>query len=319
MLERDDVGSAIILWRRLTMRALIPALCFLSILTGANVMAHAEEKSNEPVSRALDNQPFRVLDGTLFRNKPKGLEHLGFENVSVGYETSFEWPSGKRDMPSRASVEKFMHEVAKRGGTRADMDFESEGYWYGAWFARDDASRKNTAEKLITIAKWAKASEPNISLAFYNYTPQQAPYASTDPKTLPAWRKVNLQFFQSVADATDRMAPQLYTFNNDEKWWMADAEQVIKLAKEMGKGTKPVTPYVWFRMHGGADKNNWYKPVPLDFFKRQLEKIHAEGADGVLIWDGDYQGNWDENADWWRVTKEFLATKPQVIRTTNAR
>ena len=258
-------------------------------------------------------EPFKVFDGTLFRNKPSDLKQRGFERIAIIYEGNLEWPSGKRDMPSKESVQRLIREIVERGETRVEFDLESEGFWHGAWFAPNDEIKELTARKLLTIVEWTKEVAPDIEIGFYNYTPTQAPYATNDPAQTPSWRNANIKWFQTVADASGRMSPQLYTFlPEDEKFWMTDAEQVIALAREMGRG-KPVTPYIWFQTHGGADAKLWYAPVPPEFFKRQLEKIHAEGADGVIIWGG-YQQDWDENAAWWQATQEFLATNPQVIR-----
>lgn len=259
----------------------------------------------------LRADPFMVLDGTSFNNKPADLDARGFHPIGMVYESGLDWPSGVRDMPSQQSVANVALSFRSRGLQMVDFDFETWPYWQGGSFYQTDSNCLVTANKLITIANWVKAVYPGVSLAFYNYTPQQHIYATTDPNQVGGWRTHNLQFFQSVADVCDRMAPQLYTFGYDTNLWRADAGVEIALAREMAKG-KLVTPYVWMHFHGGADSNLWGVLVPPAFFKRQLEIIHEQGASGVLIWDGDHT-NWDENAPWWVATKEFLATNPQIV------
>jgi hypothetical protein len=258
-------------------------------------------------------EPFKVYDGTLFNDKPRDLQDRGFHPIPIAYETSFEWPSGKRDMPSKESVQKLALQWFKGGHTQMQFDLESDGFWHGAWFAPDDATRQHTADKLVTIAGWVHEVVPEMKVGFYNFTPQQAAYATNIPAQTPRWRELNVRFFQRVADVSGHMSPRLYTFfPDDEPFWMKDAEQVLQLAREMGQD-KLVLPYVWFQTHGGGDAKLWFAPVPAEFFRRQLEKIHAEGADGVIIWGG-YNETWNEDAEWWKVTKEFLATNPQVLR-----
>ncbi len=257
------------------------------------------------------SHPFVVLNGTNFRNPPDDLEARGFRRLNMFYESGLEWVDGVRDWPAQDSVKSVAAGASPSAFDQtAEFDFESDPYW-GSVFAPDDAARRRTADKLLTIAGWLRAANPQMKFGFYNYTPQQAPFKTNDPAQLEQWRQMHLDIFQPVADAVDHLSPQLYTFFPDgmmEDFWNKDAHEVIRLAKEMGKG-KPVYPYVWMLIHGGADPKYWELDMPPAQFKRELQKIRDEGADGVIIWGAWKHGvqlTWDESAPWWVATQEFI-------------
>lgn len=256
-------------------------------------------------------RPFVVLNGTNFLNPPDDLDARGFHPLNMFYESGVEWVDGVRDWPMEGSVKKVATGTSTSAFDQlAEFDFESDPYW-GSVFAPDDATRRRTAHKLLTIAGWIRAANPEVKFGFYNFTPQQSVFETNDPARLEQWRQMHFDVFQPVADAVDHLSPQLYTFFPDgmmEDFWNKDAHEVIRLAKEMGKG-KPVYPYVWMLVHGGADPKYWELDLPPAQFKRELQKIRDEGADGVIIWGAWKHGEqlaWDESAPWWVATQKFI-------------
>jgi hypothetical protein len=103
--------------------------------------------------------------------------------------------------------------------------------------------------------------------------------------------------------------PSLYTFYDsphDRSDWVRWARMTLTEARRYGK---PVYPFLWPQFHE-SDPKVAGKPVPGDYWQMELETVHPL-ADGIILWGGWSNGRqtpWDEQTEWWQVTKRFAAS-----------
>jgi len=181
-------------------------------------------------------------------------------------------------------------------------------------FGASDAVMASSVSKLTRIAEITRTTAPKIKFGFYGLMPERIywPFILKDQANIKAWHD-STQRTRPLAEHVDIIFPSLYTFYNDEKGWMLYAEQMLIEARKYGK---PVYVFLWPQFH---DSNKELKGtnIPGPFWRHELELCHRL-ADGVVLWGGwrnvEEQGHsrwermeWDEKADWWVQTKEFLA------------
>jgi len=187
-------------------------------------------------------------------------------------------------------------------------------------------------QKLQQYVEWAKREAPNLQLGYYSIMPlgeyyalMGHGYATNDPGQTGAWwRKQTppveqrLKDWQAASRALEPLAakvdficPGMYAPDEDIKGWSYYAKPKLAEARRYGK---PVYPFLWFQLFG---KGPTYKPLSPEFWRAQLQAVYDEGCEGVIIWGGwDFvagrRGDWDENAPWWKVTRDFIAQHPQT-------
>ena len=129
------------------------------------------------------------------------------------------------------------------------------------------------------------------------------------------WQREN-DAVSSLASDVGIIYPSLYTFYDDVDGWVRVAKENIAEARRISHG-KPVMPFLWPQYHDSAHALA-FQPLPKDFWERQLATVHSD-ADGVVIWGGwDFKNHkvseWDEGAEWWTATKEFLQHATNICR-----
>lgn len=112
-----------------------------------------------------------------------------------------------------------------------------------------------------------------------------------------------------LASEVDILFPSLYVFYDDIENWGRYAQAKLHAARKFGK---PVMPFVWPQYHdSNADLGRSF--LPAVHWRRVLEIVFAN-AEGLVIWGGwrDRRGErlrWDPTAEWWAVTKNFIASR----------
>lgn len=174
------------------------------------------------------------------------------------------------------------------------------------------AVSKQSIAKYVQVAKTFRERAPGIRFGFYSQLPLRNYW---DPvrrsKGLQSgyadWQAFN-RAMQPVADEVEVILPSLYTFYKDEMaGWRIYAEENLKEARQYGK---PVIVFLWPQYTPKTEaelaKSEY---ISYEFWKMQLETVYAL-ADGVIIWSPKGTApKWQENAPWWRATKDFLAEK----------
>ena len=267
-----------------------------------------------PMQSARSNSHFIVFDGTLYKNKPD-FARYGIRPVKiVGGQF---WASGRAEeaLPKEDRV----HHVAHEASSFSDMVILDIEHWS---LQGDAASVRENLLKYMTVLRWFRAAEPHVEVGYYGTVPIRDYWrAIKDSKQheRAAWSAENDRL-RPLAMAVDALFPSLYTFYEDREGWRKYAIEQIAEARRYGGG-KPVYVFLWPQFH---DSNRWLRGTYLsaDFWRFELDTVRLY-ADGIVIWGGwgenNRPANWDEEAPWWHVTKEFMRTIPRTAMSPSDR
>lgn len=249
-------------------------------------------------------KPFLIFDATLYSNKPDLSAH-GLQPIMVVYAGKFgeQWHKQSDQLPNMESVKGVARE-AETKGYPVVIDIE---HWSlkGA-----PESVKDSLQKYITVLEWFKTSAPSLSLGYYGMPPLRDYWRAIKDRSgqdYQSWVNEN-DAIHPLTSAVDNFYPSLYTFYPDQEGWKKYAIAQIEEARRAGSG-KPVYVFLWPQYH---DSNRILggRYLPKDYWQLELETA-KQYADGIVIWGGwDLKSNrrakWDEDAAWWKVTKEFI-------------
>lgn len=249
-------------------------------------------------------EKFFVYDGTLYKNKPN-LKPYGFLPVTIIYGQEF-WPAKKNmdSLPTKVNVSRIASKYKNMSNIQI-LDVEH-------WKLMSEFDVNSNLSKYLQILRWYKSSAPRNQVGYYGL-PIGRDYwrsiSSKDSDQYKEWQKENDRII-NLAREVDISFPSLYTFFNDPDRWVQYAIENIKESRRINPG-KPVYPFIWPQFHDSSFLLKG-KYIPADFWRLQLDTIRQH-ADGVVIWGGwDVVSTnkpiaWDGNAEWWKVTKQFLA------------
>jgi len=233
---------------------------------------------------------FKVFDGMMHKGKPD-LSEYGIEPTNIVYEYYFFDKNKKQDAsPSLTSLRKIVWDAKKKKTAITILDIER-------WVSLVDAPERYL--KVVNQFRWF---DPKLKIGFYAVVPSRDYWRATKGSKSKEYKEWQIQNdkFQEVGDNVDYICPSIYTFYDYQPGWIKYAEENIKEAKRLAKG-KPVYVFLW-PMYHESNKELQGKFIPVDFWKLQLDLVYRL-ADGVIIWGG---GSWDESAEWWKVTQQFL-------------
>jgi hypothetical protein len=251
-------------------------------------------------------KPFLVLDGTMYRNKPD-LSQFGIQPINVVYESRiFEKGTPADNLPSKARVQQIVREL----GTSHWLVMDIERWrLHGT-----DQQVADQVRKYVTVMEWIHEAMPGITAGIFGKTPIEDYDRST---MLPGsggyrgWQAENDRIIP-LAQSVDALFPTIYTYYTDQQGWVKFATENMKEAKRYGKKSYV---FIW-PQYSESNPLLAHQYLPPDFWKLQLETV-LQNADGVVIWGG-WDGvksdfiEWDENAPWWKITKEFMKTLTQA-------
>ncbi|MBS0171107.1 MAG: hypothetical protein JSR62_12195 [Nitrospira sp.] len=260
-------------------------------------------------AQALSNKkPFIVFDGMMYGGKPDLSVH-GIRPISIAYTGQFgnQWYKNPDTLPEKSIVEQVALEAqAKNFPVVIDIEH---------WSLVGDFNRvRDSVSKYMSVLEWFKEAAPNLSVGYYGAPPIRDYWKSLKSPTSKEWAafaKENDQL-RPLAGAVDIFFPSLYTYYTDRGGWVRYAYAQIAEARRNANG-KPVYVFLWPQYH---DSNPSLKGafLPADFWRLQLQ-MAKQYADGIVLWGGwgpKGRMNWDENAAWWLVTKEFMKKLPPV-------
>jgi hypothetical protein len=226
----------------------------------------------------------------MYQNMPDMAE-LGIENIKVVY-TSAIWPSGT-DL-SILPPEPHVRATARRMPMDQILVLDIE-HW--------DLTDQHV-DWLIQIMQWFREEIPGVKLGFYAMLPERQYWAPVQGgQKLADWQARNRSAPRlRLAQHVDYIFPSLYTFYEDQAGWVTYARANIAEARVYGK---PVYAFIWPQYHQ-SNANVGGQLIPAAYWQKQLLTA-GTNADGVVLWGG-YRTPWDENTDWWRVTKLMMST-----------
>lgn len=253
-----------------------------------------------------DKKPFLVFDGTLYGGKPDLSPH-GLRSVSIAYAGQFgtRWHKTSDTLPDKLVVQQVAKEaLAKNVPVVIDIEH---------WLLVGDPSQvRASVSKYMTVLQWFKEAAPGLPVGYYGAPPIRDYWKSLKSPMSKEWAsfaKENDQL-RSLAESVDILFPSLYTYYTDRGGWVRYAYAQIAEARRLANG-KPVYVFLWPQYHDSNPSLAWAH-LPADFWRLQLQ-MAKQYADGIVIWGGwgpSGRVNWDENAAWWKVTKEFMKKLP---------
>lgn len=161
-------------------------------------------------------------------------------------------------------------------------------------------------DKIVQIFEWARPILSKQQYGLYAYLPLRDYWSpvGADPVDIAAWRTAN-DLLAPLVTKVRALYPSLYTFYDDPAGWVTYAEANIAEAKRIAGG-RPIYPFLWPQYHESAPGGLAGTFIAGDYWRLQLETVHASGADGIVIWSDASQA-WNASADWWLETLAFIA------------
>jgi hypothetical protein len=250
-----------------------------------------------------------VFDALLFTNKPD-LTTIGLEPATVVEPDRWLLPGQSVDqIPDESSIRSGLRAI---GATRGTLVLDQEDWPQQGTTAVVGAS----VTKFLTLLSSVRTVGFQGPIGYYSVPPIRDYWRAIGlPSSEPyqAWQAENDQF-QPLASAVDVLFPSIYTFYDDQAGWTKYAIANLSEARRLARG-KPVYAFIWPQYHE-SNPTLGLTLIPGQFWALQLQTI-AKYADGVVIWGG-WQMLWDEQAEWWQATRQFLRTSPLVCSSPNS-
>jgi hypothetical protein len=288
---------------------IIVAFGVMTVL-GLLAMAISGSQITAPIAQAQTlplKKPFMVFDGTLYADKPD-LSQYGIQPITITYAQQFgpDWFKQSERLPDKESVQRIARQ-AQTSTNRVVLDIEH-------WPLTGDPNQvQKSLSKYMTVLQWFKEAAPGLAVGYYGAPPLADYWRSLNAATSREGQSLSRENdrLKPLAGAVDILFPSLYTFYTDRGGWVRHAYAQIAEARRNGNG-KPVYVFLWPQYHDSNPSLGWGH-LPADFWRLQLQ-MAKQYADGIVIWGGwgrnNRQAKWDDNAAWWRVTKEFMKKLP---------
>jgi len=246
----------------------------------------------------VSRSSFHVFDATLYRGKPD-LGKYGISSLPVFYQADL-WPNSESldRVPEKQVLETALTKIGPKSLVCLDVEHWQLG-------GSSDESERNI-KNYIELVRRLHGLRKDLRLGYYGVAPVRdywrAKAGLGSPKYIK-WQFENRRLV-TLVEAVDVVFPSIYTFYRDRDGWKQAAISQMKAARSYGK---PVYVFLWPQYH---DSNRLFGGhyIGNDYWRLQLDTVR-QYADGVVIWGGWGDGgpkSWDEQASWWKITREFL-------------
>lgn len=281
------------------------ALLFTAALTLLFLFSFQTRAASEP-DTATD---FRIFDAMRFTDRPD-LTRYGIEPIRIIYTAQI-WPGkiGLDDMPAVEDVLRLAQSSRTHRHKWGDLVILDVEHWRLRGDFEDVSANLKKYESVLAMFR---TYAPGLQFGYYGTVPIVDFMRAHRPLDYrhQQWRDENSRL-QSLANEVDALFPSLYARRTDIDSWVSYARAQISEARRVSP-TKPVYVFLMPQYHPAA-KLHPEKMIDGVFWLKQLETA-SELADGVVIWGGKNLKTkkplvWDENAPWWRQTKEFLRAR----------
>jgi hypothetical protein len=261
------------------------------------------------LSGAVQQRCFHIFDATLFQRKPN-LTVEGLELATV--VDPHRWLSTRQargEIPNESAIMTGLR-ATKTPSSILVLDSED---WpnHGAPVAVAES-----VNKYLTLLSLVRHAGIEGLVGFYGVPPVRDYWRAVDlpnSQLYHSWQSDN-DLLQPLADAVDVLFPSIYTFYDDENGWTRYAIANLSEARRLARG-KPVYAFIW-PQYNESNKSVGLELIPGRFWALQLQTV-AKYADGAVIWGG-WHKVWDEEAEWWQATREFVRTQPHRCSAPNA-
>ncbi|MCI0749569.1 MAG: hypothetical protein L0Y32_03340, partial [Nevskiales bacterium] len=254
-------------------------------------------------------QAFEILDELSYLDKPDLSPYGVVKKSRMVYEQSLWLPGEDRtQLPQQSVVQDF---IASNYADYSDIliiDIESMAL-------KTSGDIETHLDTYVTIMQWIAEAAPLARLSLYGKPPSPDPSkASSDPSSssYQTWQSWN-DLYTPLTAELDVLSPQNYTLTTDQTFWYNTTRGYIAESRRIAPG-KPVYIFMQpvYNPANAQPPELRSTPIPYDYWYFQLQSAKDLGADGVVFWRVAKTTPWDENAEWWQATKDFLAANPPV-------
>lgn len=246
-----------------------------------------------------ETRGFVIFDGTLYENKPD-LSSSGVQPIRIVYGNEL-WrvDQDKSKVPDLLKIRDAVRRIEPDISVGV-IDIEH-------WVLMEPDGKTNLVnrEKLSRVLAEFKSLAPKLHWGYYGI-PRPDYWRAINGQgkiEAPLWMAEN-DLAQPVVDAQGAVFPSLYTFYKDQEGWVKYAVAQLKEARRLAGNNKPVYAFLWPQYHDPSPQigGDYLSP---DYWKLELDTVR-QYADGIVIWGG-YKQAWNDRAEWWRITKDFMA------------
>lgn len=240
---------------------------------------------------------FELWEATLYEARPAGLG-CGIPRALVLYEGQIaaRWSEGNLTF-DRAALTRLL-EAGDSNGSSAlvIVDIESVPLSH--------------VDALGAVVRFAKETNRSRKIGIYDIVPRLGYWdVILDKKESGLLSEREEKASTNLARELDVLFPSLYAAYDDVENWARYAQSKIRAARAAGK---PVFPFIWPQYHD-SNASLGRSFLSAAHWQRVLDVVFAN-ADGAVIWGGwrDRRGErlqWDPAAEWWTVTKNFMASR----------
>lgn len=287
----------------------LPTCIRLGLLS---MLALCAAPSTGDAQSLAEQKPFVVFDGLLYANKPD-LAQFGIQPISIVYASQLgnDWFKSDTRLPDKDAVQRVARESKEKAGYVV-IDIEH-------WPLTGDSARvESSLSKYTTVLQWFKEAVPGLITGYYGTPPLRDYWRAIYPPMSKEWESLSSDNdrIRPLAGTVDVLFPSLYTFYTDQGAWVRYAYGQIAQARRYANG-KPVYVFLWPQYHN-SNRTLAGTYLPADYWRLELETA-KQYADGIVLWGGWGKNNrpaqWDEEAAWWKMTKEFLKTiqEPKLL------
>jgi len=257
---------------------------------------------------------FRIFDGTMYADKPN-LGQYGIEYIKILYSNDF-WDKGekRRDVPAKEKIKRLADIYRDQEYVVLDIEqWPTQGHKYRPWIMDE------SVEKYTYVLKAFKSTAPMVKAGLFvlpvsNYSKSLAKKGSP---LYDEWTKENKRF-SSLAKLVDVAFVSSYTY--EENWcnWKTSVEAKMQQLRSIYKGEVYLFLWPQYYDHSPAPEHLQLKFIPRDFWRFQLKTAKLM-ANGVVIWGGwDFKNGrslkWDDSAEWWHETVEFIQNGQKPLK-----
>ncbi|WP_448607492.1 hypothetical protein [Paenimyroides ceti] len=262
---------------------------------------------------AQRSEEFRIYDAMLIKQKPS-LYKEGLSFINMIYDDSLLVYKDLSDLnASNLSNEKFLRS-SKRVKPSYPICLDIE-----VWLFNEEHIHESVRKYTDVLQKFKKKF-PKTDIGLYGVIPyadlniyqEKATFLNDKSKDwMQEWKYINSNL-GSIVSNSNIAFPSCYTrFKDRDLWKFAFLEQIKKI-KEIDSNIK-IYAFLWPQYYAAGFEYNDHL-VEADFWKLQLEMAYKY-CDGVVVWAPHYNSNdrsdytWNENAEWWQTTKQFIKDK----------
>ena len=235
------------------------------------------------LSATAFGQSFPIFDGTLYQGKPQ----LPLKPITIIYSGDLWKGANRENIPDVATIANLAKKAQATGIGVIDVE-----HW---------PMDQTGFGKYESLLQEFKRVGPRVKFGFYGIVPIRNYWGAIQGKGKPGyleWQKKNAGA-EPIGQTSDIIFPSLYTLYDDREGWQKYA---IAQIQEVRKYGKPVYVFLWPEY---ADLSGRY--IPADFWNMELQTARKY-ADGIVIWGGENNQKWDDQAPWWKVTLRFIGS-----------